>query len=231
MRHGQPGSCILLDEKNSPPILRQGGDGGEDRLARLLVEPDRRLVEQDQGRIEHQRAGELDLLLLAAGERTGGCMATLGDDGEELGNPFDPASNQRLVGKDEGAHQHILPDRHAGEEAAILRHVNHAPGRAGPSTSRRLMSSPRSITWPPVRPQKPADRLEDGRLSGAVRADQADDLAGFDGQVDTLEDQSRAIPGRHAGEREDDRSFTACASRRSVALDVMPAFHRPQSPR
>ena len=208
MRHGQSGSCILLDEKNSPPILCQGRDGGEDRLARLLVEPDRRLVEQDQGRIEHQGAGELDLLLLAAGERAGGCMATFGDDGEELGNPFDPASNQRVVGKDEGAHQHILPNRHAGEEAPILRHVNHAPSEPVLRRQAADVLAPKHHLAA-GRSQKPADRLEDGRLSRTIGPDQAHDLAGFDGQIDALQDQSRAIPRRHAGEREDDRSFTA----------------------
>ena len=50
----------------------QGRDGSENRLAGFRVEPNRRLVEQDQRRVEHQRARQLDLLLLSPGERTGG---------------------------------------------------------------------------------------------------------------------------------------------------------------
>ena len=53
-------------------------------------------------------------------------MATFGNDREERGDPFHPASNQRLVGQDEGAHQHVLPDRHARKETAILRNMDDA---------------------------------------------------------------------------------------------------------
>ena len=45
----------------------------EHHLARLRVEPHRRLVEQDQPRVEHQRPRQLDELLLAAGQRARRC--------------------------------------------------------------------------------------------------------------------------------------------------------------
>ena len=51
-----------------PSVSHQLADAGEDAGARLDVQPDGRLVEQEQRRPMQQRAGDLDAPHLAAGE-------------------------------------------------------------------------------------------------------------------------------------------------------------------
>ena len=54
-------------------------------------EPERRLVEEQQPRPAHQRAGEREHLLLAAGERAGVLVEPLADPGEVAAHPLDVA--------------------------------------------------------------------------------------------------------------------------------------------
>ena len=49
------------------------------RVAQLLVERGQRLVEEQHVGLEHERAGERDPLLLAAGERAHGAVAGAGE--------------------------------------------------------------------------------------------------------------------------------------------------------
>ena len=65
------------------------------QVACLRVEPHRRLVEEDEARLEHQRARDLDELLLAAGELAGVLVASLGDQREALGDRVRAAAHER----------------------------------------------------------------------------------------------------------------------------------------
>ena len=70
------------------PAAAKAADAVEDELPRLGVQADRRLVEQDQAWVEHQRAGQLDLLLLAPGQRAGVLLARAA---RRSGTPRPPA--------------------------------------------------------------------------------------------------------------------------------------------
>src|SRR5207302_6666514 len=70
-RQAESGSGVLLDQQDGSSRLVHGADGVENDAARLRVEAHGRLVENDEGGIEHHRPRELDDLLLPAGERGG----------------------------------------------------------------------------------------------------------------------------------------------------------------
>ena len=74
---------VLLDEQHGGAGVAHPHDLLEDGAGGLGVQAHRRLVEEHDLRADHQRAGELDLLLLAAGEGAGEGAPAVGDDGEE----------------------------------------------------------------------------------------------------------------------------------------------------
>src|SRR5438270_135375 len=67
----RPGTGVLFDQHDGAAGGGQRADAVEHDVARLRVQPDRRLVQEHEGRVEDQGAGQLHLLLLAAGQRTG----------------------------------------------------------------------------------------------------------------------------------------------------------------
>ncbi len=75
---------ILLDQQDRLALLVHRLDHLEHDLADLRVEPHRRLVEDDQLRVEHQAARELDQPLLAAGQAPRLLVGSLADDRVEL---------------------------------------------------------------------------------------------------------------------------------------------------
>ena len=61
---------VLLDEEHAHAVpLVDRADDPEDLLHHERGEPEGRLVEKEQARPQHQRAGEREHLLLPAGER------------------------------------------------------------------------------------------------------------------------------------------------------------------
>ena len=108
------------------PRLVQQRHGVEHGPQRLRVEAERRLVEQDQLRVEHQRAGELDLPPLAAGEVAGLVAGPLASRSGTAPRPLRSAApEQGTVAPDRiTAEQHVLADRHLREDAVRLRHLH-----------------------------------------------------------------------------------------------------------
>ena len=85
---GPPG--VLLDEQHGRASVAHAHDLLEDRARRLRVEAHGRLVEEHHLGADHERPGELHLLLLAAGEQPGERLPPLADDGEEVLHEGDP---------------------------------------------------------------------------------------------------------------------------------------------
>src|SRR6266849_7618037 len=73
---------VLLDEENGHPVPVQRVHDLLDLRDHARHEPLRRLVEQDDLRLEHHRAGDGEHLLLAARERSTGLVAPLSQDGK-----------------------------------------------------------------------------------------------------------------------------------------------------
>ena len=164
--------------------------GGEDALARLRIDADRRLVEQEHARCMQEGAGEIEAPLHAAGEGRDDVVGALGEtgdverarDGRTRVAPRQPeqaheemqvlACGQRRVERD------LL--RHQAERAPRLRRLA-VDGMAGDRRRARA---------------RPAQRREHGQrrgFAGAVRPQQADDLAGLDREADAVERRARTV--------------------------------------
>ena len=95
-------------------------DGIDDHRRQALE----RLVHQQQARIAHQRPGDAQHLLLAAGQRVAAIPPALGERGKEIVNPRQgPAPGP-------GRDQEIFLDRQRAENLALLRHEADARARA-----------------------------------------------------------------------------------------------------
>ena len=193
---------VLLDEQHGGAGVAHPHDLLEDGAGGLRVEAHRRLVEEHHLRADHQRAGELDLLLLATREGTGEGAPAVCDDGEEGLDEVDAVGHDRLVLDGVGAEHHVLGDGHLLEDAVTLQDVGEPRGQ---HLLRRVLRDvlPGDLDGARTRGQHAAGDLEDGGLAGAVGADEADDRPRWhlDGQA--AQHQGRpAVAGLDVGELE-----------------------------
>jgi len=122
----QPGPRVLLDEQDRGARRVHLPHGVEYRLEDLRRQAHGRLVQQQQGGLQHQRAGELDQPLLPAGQAAGLLRAPLRDLREQLEDRVDPLRVDLLVAEDVAAELDVLPHGHVAEQAVVLRHLHHA---------------------------------------------------------------------------------------------------------
>ena len=117
------------------------------------------------------------------------------------------------------AQEHILERGHLLEERGELKRA-HEPARGDLMRAEAGDVLAVEDDRPAGRSQKSAQEIEAGRLAGAVRADQADDLALVDGEVDAVDGRQPAEePGEIARleERHEVRPpDSAWATRRSA---------------
>src|SRR5205085_5096400 len=92
-------------------------------------EAERRLVEDEEPRLRHERPRDGHHLLLASGERPRQLAAALGQPGEELEDTPAPAGLRRVRPRQVGAHVEVLLDRHVGEELAAFRSEERRVGK------------------------------------------------------------------------------------------------------
>ena len=144
----------------------------EDLPGDLGCEAERGLVEHDDLRLQDQRPAQEQHLLLAAGQDLGRPRAALAQDREHLEHLLDPPLDLLAVGQDVAAHADVLPDRHVGEQALVLRHEADAAAQdlVGAQAC-ELLALERHAAAP--RRQLAADHAQQRRLAGAVGADDA----------------------------------------------------------
>ena len=162
------------------------------------AKPERGLVEQEQPRPAHQRARDGEHLLLAPRQRAAALVEPLAQAAETA-----PARGRgrraRPRAGGERAHLQILEHGHARKDAPSFR-------RLGDVEPRDLVGwQPRDVAAGEhdrafARARIAADGHHQGRLAGAVRPDQRDDLAFADLEVDALERDEccRNRPSRRA---------------------------------
>ena len=161
-------------------------------------EPERRLVEQQDVGLGDQRARDRELLLLAAGECARLALAELLDDRKELVDAREDRSDAAAGAPRRQAEAKVLLDRQLGEDAPALGHERNAAARdlLGRAADERLAAEPdvaaddRSDAH---------DRVQGRRLAGAVRADQADDLAGADLEREAAHSLDAAVANAQIG--------------------------------
>jgi hypothetical protein len=169
-------------------------DRVEDAVDDRQREPHRRLVEQQQFGIGEQGAPEREHLLLTAAERPGQLIPALMQAGEqavdaiEVPDRFDVASSTTV-----GAQPEVLDDAERRRHVAALRH----DGETGSDQATRAQRADLfafELDRPARRPHEPGDRVDEGRLAGAVGADEGDELSGPDVKADLLHRLHRAVP-------------------------------------
>jgi hypothetical protein len=187
---------VLLDQEDRHLLLaRDPADGLEDLPHNQRRQPKRGLVEQQQPRPAHQGAADRQHLLLAARQGAAALLAPLGQPGEHLEHPVEVFLEMHRIG-DDGAHLQIFVDAHAREDTPAFRHLGHAPQHdlVGRQTGDVLAFQPDRAG---PRARAAADRHQQGRLAGAVGADQGHDLAMGDIEVDPVQRLDGAIECRH----------------------------------
>ena len=106
-----------------------------------------------------------------------------------------------------GAEKHVVVHREKGKEPPALEHMRDSQARA-PVGRQAIDALPLEGDRARARPQEPRDRIHQRRLAGAVRSQEAHQLAGRDLEVDPLEPVPVAVA--HADAARDQRG-TPCA--------------------
>ena len=146
-----------------------------------------RLVEDDDIRVEHEEAGQLEQFLLPAAE---GAAVFLGEvaHGEEIKHlasaRFDLGFGLAGVAGP-GGHHHVLEDGHAAQGAGYL----EGAAEAGPGdfVGGAAVDGPAVEVDGPARgAEHPAHQIGEGGFAGAVGANHADELRAINGEGDII---------------------------------------------
>ena len=182
---GERKARVLLDDQHGHALpLVQLADPCVEVGHHARCKPQRRLVEQQQSRPLHQRAGERQLLLLAAAQGSGRLSEALGEDRKPFERVVVVGLDADPVAADMCAEPQVLIDGQLHEGPAALGYVcDPRPGdRLGPARE----PFPRKDDLA-ARLDRGRDRAQCRRLAGAVRAEDRDDLALVDREVDSLQ--------------------------------------------
>ena len=185
----------------------------------------RRLVEQHHLRLAEQRAGDRDLLALAAGE--GPDLAAQAGDRhrqvrEQVRRSRAPSSPRRAGAKTlPGARRDLLAaEEEVGDDVEVVAEREVLVDGRDPQCGRVLGLGDRDLLAVEadravVGGVDAGDRLHQRRLAGAVVADEADDLAGVDGEVDPVQRLDRAESLADSLQLEEWSAAGSCSARDS----------------
>ena len=214
MHHEDPGDvveedveAVLNHEEREAEVPLQAHDAVEDLPRELWGDPRRRLIEEQELRLPHERAGHLEELHLPAGDLRGPAPPhpgqLLGGEGlqglrRELGLLSGPRPRERrlreaLPDLAPGRDERVLHHRHPAEESGVLEAPDDAPpeDRVGLEAVDPLPAEP---DRPAVRREDAGDHVEEGRLPAPVRPDEADELPFGDPRTDAIDRPQAAEP-------------------------------------
>ena len=174
--NGQALVRVLLHQQHADAEASDAGERLEQLLADQRRQAERRLVEQKQTRMRHQRPADAHHLLLAAAHGADNLLLALGQARKQR---QDLAETCRLVlacAPGIGPQQQVLTHIELGENPAVLRHEHQ------PCLHHLVSGQVRELD--PIQHDAPArggrddatQRLQAGGLAGAVGAQQDDDL-------------------------------------------------------
>ena len=186
----------LLDEQEGKPILAvERGDAVEDQVGDGGRQPHRRLVQQHQARRRGDAAADRQHLLLAARQRAGELVGGVRrEPGTERKYARHCAATVAAVARI-GAHFEIFQNRQSWQRPGGPRHMRDAEMSAPPR--RDAEKIPPLISDPSGgRLDSPGNGFEQGRLAGAVRADDRDELPFADSEGHPRKRRQPAIGDR-----------------------------------
>ncbi len=142
-------------------------------------EAERRLVEQNDPRLRHQRPADRHHLLLSAGQFPRRLRPLLAQDRKQLVDPLQRLGPRRPRPGQVAAQFQVLLDSHLGEKPASLGHQGDPPfTEPVRAHARHVGAIEAKLSLP--RAQHPGDRVDERCLAGAVGADDRNDLPGID---------------------------------------------------
>ena len=161
---------VVLDEEHGElEVVADLLDEHAELRHLLVVQPARRLVEEEQARLGDERPRELDALLGPVRQRSSGEERPLAqaDDVERL----ERLGLSHLPAPPVGADQHVLENGHGPEELDVLERPRDA---LADDLEGRLLEERRALEQylPRVGPVQARDDVERRRLAGSVRPDQ-----------------------------------------------------------
>ncbi len=202
VHHPQQRVHVMRGKQHGDLVLAgQPAEQGHDLLLALQVEVRQRLVEQQQPRPADQRVRDQHPLLLAAGQfahpRVG--VVARADVGEGRLDQVPAAAGREAESEPVPVHterHHVASAQwHVRVDDQPLRHVADLSLAAGVLIARHQDPAARRL-------QQPEDDAEQGRLSRAVGADEAGELALADGEADVAEHLAATEPHPDAIQRQ-----------------------------
>src|SRR5215470_7676594 len=189
---------VVLDQQDGHAVTVHGQDLVSDLKGQGRIDRGYRLIEQQHPWPAEQRRRQLDQLALSVGEVfcTGAGDLAQAETVDQLLGPYadvPPVPTPTAAGTvtwDEAAHRNVVPDRESAEDTDLLERAHKSahgqPVRAYAGDVDAVEEHPHR-----VRPGEAGDAVDRGGLPRPVRADQADDLAGFDREA-------QVVQGAHA---------------------------------
>jgi len=181
---------LLHEEQRDAGVAIEREQDIADLLHDVRLNPFRRLVENQQRRLEDQRTRNRELLLLAAGEIAAAAARHLLQRGKQV---IDVRRNRaRTVFPHAQADAQILLDGQLRKDVASLRHVADAEPRAALG---RTADEIDACELDPAggRRQQPHDALQERRLAHAVATHQARPRSRRDDEIDIPQRVAAAV--------------------------------------
>ena len=183
---------VLLDQKYGQSVLRvERFERIEDLPHDQRRKTKRRFVEQQEPRPAHQRARNRKHLLFAAGQGTAALREALRKMREQRQYTLEITAEFGGLG-DDRAHLQVFQHRHAGKDAAPFGRVGELQARDAVRLQMRNVVTVEGDRAGP-RARLAADGHHQSRFAGAVGADQRDDLAFVDVEIDAFERPDPAV--------------------------------------
>ena len=183
-RDGEGDVDGLLDEDDRRTALADLLDHGEQLLDDHRREPERQLVDHQQARLREERLGEGEHLLLATGEVAGVVVPALAQDREQVEHLVGRSTQVGRVALEQPARDaQVVLDGQTREHALAAWHLDDTLCR---NLLRRRVGRVAAVEddRPTRRGREPGDGAQQRRLARTVRAEQRDDLALVDLDVD-----------------------------------------------
>ena len=193
---------VLLDHQHGDASRAQILEQLEQLLHQDGREPDRGLVDQHQLRLEQEPAGDLQHRLLAARQRRGLRVRLAAQHRKAIHRGVEARTKVEARRRRDAAELQIVEHRQLGKDVAALRHVADA---GGDQLAWRQVGDGAVLEQdaPVAHPQHAEQRLEGGRLAGAVRSDHRGDRAALHAEAQAVQDGLAAVAGDHVVEAQD----------------------------
>ena len=230
---------VLLDQQHADAEVLDAAERLEQLLAHQRREAERRLVEQQHLRVRHQGPADGQHLPLAAAHGAGELAHALGETGEEGQHLLQVGGLVRARAGEIGAEQQVLVHGEVGEDAAVLRHQRQARLDDGVRGHVREVDAAEPDARARHVRDHAAQRLQAGRLAGAVGAQHDHDLAGAHAERHPVEREVLAVADGEVGDLEhgfpqvgamgSDPHAPTDFKERSRAAEGLTPWHRPTS--